>query len=316
MGIFSSIFGTSKPSDESKFEMLRDDGIRAMQMGELAYAEKCLKMAVGLRADDAAEGLLAEVYLRMQNYEAALPMLEGICSRQPENVEVRLLLARTQGELKLYADERSTCSALMEGHADEPRVLYLAAEADFGLEDLLQAVARLTQCLTLRADYHSARLLRARVLGAMGQWNEALADADELKAAGVAHEDCLLLRARCLAMLGRDEEAAAELEDVCALNPYSQEAILLLGSIYEQTARWDKALMLYDEAVDLQPDFAAAYRARGGVKRHLKDDAGAAEDLKRSLELAPEKAAELDGSYTNVENEMNARYRSLNPYGF
>ena len=43
---------------------------------------------------------------------------------------------------------------------------------------------------------------------------------------------------------------------------------------------------------------------------------GAADDLKRSLELAPEKAAELDGEYTNVENQMNARYRSMNPYGF
>ena len=36
----------------------------------------------------------------------------------------------------------------------------------------------------------------------------------------------------------------------------------------------------------------------------------------KALTLAPEKAAEIDGSYTNVENEMNARYRQMNPYGF
>lgn len=316
MGFFSSIFGTPTPSEAGKFDTLRDDGVRAMQMGELPYAEKCFKAALEIHADDKVSALLAEAYLRMRNYEAALPLLENLCSTNPDALELHLLLAQTQGELQLFAPQHDTCAAILALHPEEPRALYLAAEADFGLDNPIQAIARLTQSLTLRPDYHTARLLRARVLAAMEQWNEALADADELVRAEPENEDYLYLRAQALSALGRTAEAVADLEALRVLNPFNESAVLLLGALYEQTTRWDKALALYDEAIDLQPGFAAAYKARGGVKHHLKDEAGAAEDLKRSLELAPETSAQLDGQYTNVENEMNAKYRSMNPYGF
>lgn len=316
MGFFSSIFGTSTPSETGKFDTLRDDGVRAMQMGEMPYAEKCFKAALEIRHDDKINGLLAEVYLRMRNYEAARPLLEDICRANPEALELHLLLAQTQGELQLFADERATCTAILADRPDEPRALYLAAEADHGLDDHFGAIAHLTQCLTLRPDYQSARLLRARVLAAMNQWNEVLEDANELVNVDPENEEYLQFRAEALAALGRADEAVADLEAVRTLNPFNQKAVLLLGALYEQTTRWDKALSLYDEAIELLPDFAAAYKARGGVKHHLKDEVGAAEDLKRCLQIAPEKAAELDGQYTNVENEMNAKYRSMNPYGF
>ena len=145
---------------------------------------------------------------------------------------------------------------------------------------------------------------------------EVLADAEALVALDPEEETYHMLHAQTCAALGRTDEAVADCEAVRAQNPFAQEAVLLLGALYEQATQWDKALALYDEAIDLQPDFAAAYKARGGVKHHLKDEAGAAEDLKQALTLAPEKAAEIDGSYTNVENEMNARYRQMNPYGF
>ena len=71
MGLFSSLFGSGQPSDECKFETLRDDGVRAMQMGELPYAEKCLVAARALRSDSRVTALLAEVYLRQRRFEAA-----------------------------------------------------------------------------------------------------------------------------------------------------------------------------------------------------------------------------------------------------
>ena len=85
---------------------------------------------------------------------------------------------------------------------------------------------------------------------------------------------------------------------------------MLAGSLF------DKALALYDEAIDLDPTFAEAWRCRGGVRHHLHDEAGAADDLKHALELAPANEVVPDGEYSNVENAMNDRYRSLNPYGF
>lgn len=316
MGILSSIFGNSKPTPESQYETLRDDGVRAMQMGEAAYAEKCLKAALDIKRELRTVSFLAEVYLRIQNYEQALPLLQEISTSDEDTLEVDLLLAQTQGKLGQYANERETCQRITQQHADEPRALYLMAEADHGLHDNFMAIAHLTQCLTLRSDYEQALFLRANVLKGMSQWNEVLTDAESLVKADAENTDYLLLRAEAYAALGKTDEAIADLKQVQVLNPFCDDAILKLGSIYQQTAQWDKALALYNEAIEQRPDFAAAYKARGAVKNHLKDVAGAAEDLKRSLELDPDKGKSLDGEYTNIENEMNDRYKRMNPYGF
>lgn len=316
MGFFSSIFGTPQTSEEGKFDTLRDDGVRAMQMGELPYAEKCLKAALELRDDDKTKAFLAEVYLHMNQYDAALPLLEVLCAAHPDDKELNLLWAQTLGKLEKWEKQRDVCAALLKTDATEARALYLSAQAEKGLGDYLTAIVHLTQCTTLRPDFHSARLLRAQVLEAMGQWNEVLADTEALVETNPENEEYQFSHARALSHVGREDEAIQQFEAVLQLNPFNREAILCLGRLYESTSRRDKALKLYTEAIDLMPDFAEAYNARGGVKHQLKDDAGAAEDLKRSLELAPEKAAELDGEYTNVENEMNQRYRNLNPYGF
>lgn len=97
MGFFSSIFGGGQPSVENKFDTLCDDGVRAMQMGELPYAEKCLKAALDIRHELKAVSFLAEVYLRMRNYESALPLLQELTQADADNVEVALLLAQSQG---------------------------------------------------------------------------------------------------------------------------------------------------------------------------------------------------------------------------
>lgn len=316
MGFFSSIFGTPQRSEENKYETLRDDGVRAMQIGELPYAEKCLRAALELNRELKTVGFLAEVCLRMQHYEDALPLLEEMAQSDADTLEIDLLLAQTQGRLQQFEAENESCNAILNDNPEEPRALYLSAEALHGLKREPEAIARLVQCLAIRPDYLQALLLRARILTEMGQWNEVLADADALVAADSENEEFLTLRADAYTALGRLEEALADLETIRALNPFNESAVLKLGAIYEQTTRWDKALALYDEAIEMAPDFAEAYRARGGVKYHLKDEAGAMEDLKRSLELAPEKAKDLDGEYSNVENQMNDRYRSMNPYGF
>lgn len=316
LGLLSSIFGSGKLTENNKFEILRDDGVRAMQMGEFQYAEKCFTAALELQSDLKTTGFLAEVYLHMQNYNAALPLLEKLVNSEANTYELSLLLAQTQGELLLFADERNTCRDLLNKQTNEPRALYLAAEADHGLDDNLTAIVHLTQCLSAEPNFLRAMQLRANILSDMGQWKEACDDADALVEKQPENEEYLLLQANCQQALGNHDDAINTLEKVRALNPFSQEAVIKLGAIYETTTRWDKALALYDEAIELQPDFALAYKARGGVKHHLKDDAGAAADLKRMLELAPEKASELEGTYTNVENEMQKYYRNMNPYGF
>jgi len=315
MGFFSSIFGHSEPSEENKFETLRDDGVRAMQIGELSYAEKCLKAALEIRGDLKTEGFLAEVYLRKQDYENALPLLEKLKNEGGDTLEIALLLAQSQGCVKLFADERKTVAAVLDRMPDEPRALYLAAEADHGLGDDVQAVEHLTQCLALRPDYTTAQMLRARVLFGMRRFEDALLDVDALLEKDPANEECLLLRGKACVALGRTEGATADFEKICSLNPFSRESVLLLGAAYEQAGRFDKAIALYSESIENAPDFADAYKARGRVRYCLNDEKGAEDDMRRTLELTHDSEEGESGDYTTAENKMNDYYRKMNPFG-
>lgn len=318
MGIFSSIFGTSTPDDKQKFVTLRDDGVRALQMGEAAYAERCLCAALELQDDPEVTGLLAEVYLRERKHQEALPLLLRLAEHQTpkDNLNLFMLLAAAQGELGLFEEERATAARIISEYADETGALYYAAEADSGLGDDLQAIVNLTRALSLREDFAAARLLRCRVLIRMGQNAEALEDIELLIKDFPETEEYLALRGGILSKLDRTEEAVADFERVNSLNPFDRDAIVHLATLYERIGLRDKALDLYDEAVNMMPDFADAYKERGGIKHRLGDELGAAEDLKRALELTPVNQSLPDGEYSNVENEVNQRYRNMNPYGF
>lgn len=317
MGFLSNLFGGGQDTAENKYDILRDDGVRAMQMGELPYAEQCLNAALQLRRDPHTAGLLAELYLRMQAYDKALPLLEEISNENGEdNTRILLLLAQVQGELKLYDDQAATCAKLLAAEPADARALYLAAEADHGQGNDFMAIAHLTQSLAQQPDYAVALWLRATILKGMGQWQEAQADTAALVESNPENVDYRLLHAEVEAALGHTDQAEQNLLDARELNPFDEDAILKLGSLYEQTSRWEKALELYNEALDISPDLASVYKARGGVKNHLKDTAGAADDLARALSLSPEVAKAVDGEFTSIENQMNDRYKSLNPYGF
>lgn len=316
MGILSAIFGTSKPTPDQQYNTLHDDGIRAMQIGEMPYAVKCFMAALELKREPATTALLAEVHLRMGNHTEALPLLQELHRLDAANKRVHLLLIETLGRLGHYEEERTAASEFLAQEPTHPAALYLAAEADHGTGNHLAAIAHLTQSLTHEPNMLQAHRLRATILAEMQQWNEALADAEVLLHNQPDDEDHLTLHAQILTAIGRHEEAVADYEHLIALNPFARTATLALGRLYVTLTRYDKALALYDDAIECQPDFAEAYKQRGAIKHHLHDDAGAADDLKKALELAPANEVVPDGEYTNMENAMNDRYRAMNPYGF
>lgn len=326
MGFLNSLFKSksSSPEEEQQrteqrqFETLRDSGVRAMQAGQLQLALPYFEKALELRPDDRPTmAYMAEAQLRGQNHAAALPLLRQLVPGETDGIELHLLLAQSEGRTGDFASMQQTMQPLLEAHADDPRVPFLAAVAAHGLGDDLTAIALVTQALTGHDDYTRARLFRARVLGEMGQWREALEDTTILvNEAAAADEECVLLHGDAQAATGDAEAAERTYRTVLDQDPFCREAFLSLERLYEQTDRWDKALAVCDEAIEAIADFGEAYKVRGGVKLHLHDEAGAADDLKRALEAKPELANAVDGQFTNIEAQMNEQYRAMNPYKF
>lgn len=305
-----------KPSESNNYAILHDDGIRAMKMGEVRYAEKCFAQALALQDDLQMVKLLAEAKIRLQDFEGAQPLLERVAEAEPENADVYLILAQTYGILGQYEKMEDVANQLLGSYPENPHVLYLYGEACHYLGENSPAITYLSKALELQPRYSAPRLLRAQIFVSKSEYNKALEDANVLTELDAENEDFLLLKADALAGNGQAEAAEAAYESLLALNPFCQEGVLHCADFYRSTARYEKALQVCNEAIELEPDFALAYRLRSDIKKDMNDEAGAAEDLRKSLDLQPEEGASTDGEFTTVENKMAERYRNMNPYGF
>lgn len=324
MGFFKSFFGVedeaSKEKEPSKnketdFETLKYDGVRARKMGELTYAIRCFCEALVLKEDLETTSYLAETYLQVNEPENAFPLLQVLVGRQPENITLLLTLSQTARFLEKWDTVLEMTQKVLAVEEKNTIAHYLQGIAYHAMNNDIAAIALLTQTLMQDPDFEQAYLSRARVLYGMGEYVEAEKDIDYLIGKDPS-EEVLLLQGDIKKALADPEAAIAAYRQARDLNPFSHDAILKEGGVYVEIHQLDKALRLYDEAIDLQPDFSEAYKERGKVKNLLNDKNGAFDDLKRSIELAPDSGKDLDGDYTNIENRMEQMYKERNPYGF
>ena len=180
---------------------------------------------------------------------------------------------------------------------------YLLAKADDGMNNPLMSIAHLTQAIVLKDDYIEARLLRAEALLKMGQLHEADEDIQMVLQSDAENENALLLRGRAKQMEGNDTAAEEDYLHLIALNPFNEQAYLALGALYINAKAYDKAIALFNEAIEVNPQFANAYHERGRAKLLSGDKEGAAADMKNALELNPLEVERLNGAFSNQEQE-------------
>ena len=112
-------------------------------------------------------------------------------------------------------------------------------------------------------------------------------------------ENALLLRGKIKDATGAGEEAENDYRNVTELNPFNEQAFLYLGQLYITQKKLAEAIALFDEAIELNPNFAEAYHERGHAKLLNGDKEGSIEDMKKGLELNPKDVQSFNGQYGN-----------------
>ena len=93
-------------------------------------------------------------------------------------------------------------------------------------------------------------------------------------------------------------------------------AYIGLSTAYSINKQLDLSLETLNDVLEFMPDFAEGFKERGRIKLMLNDKEGAAEDLKKALEINPKTFKNIDGKFSNIETEMTEQYKSRNPFGF
>lgn len=307
MGLLSSLFGGSKTDgnqtgqDEKNFEILKYDGIRARNMGQLAYAIKCFESAVALNDESETLGLLANAYLQTGRLEDARHTLERLTVKDATNLSAWLALANVCYMQEDYATMNDVCQKALALDDKNATVYYQSARAAKGLKNDLQAVVLLTKALVQDDGFINAYLLRAEILWEMRQAKDAKEDIQKVLQLSPDSEEALLLNGKIDAALGNVEAALQGIDHVISLNPFHEEGYLLKAGIFLLQKDFDKAIDTYAEAMELMEDNARLYQERGRVYLLKGDKEKAAADLKRTIELNPESENLITGNFKNYE---------------
>ena len=306
---FKSLFSSSQAMDpeeekRKKFDILKYDGIRAQKMGKVAYAIKCFTEALNLQEDFETCSLLASAYMATHRTEEALGVLDRMLVLEPEHAQTRLARVNLLFLLDRDADVVSDCQYILDRDQSNHLAWFMMGKAKRTLNDPLGAIADFTKAIALKEDFTDAYLVRAQVLLAMGQAQEALPDVEKAVELAPEEETTYLLRGQIQAVLGHVDAALADYQNTLNLNPFNEDATLWTAQLLMAHNRLDEAIAFLDEAIEMKPDFAKAYSERGRAKNLKGDKEGALADLKKAIELNPEgaEAQKLEGQHTNFDD--------------
>lgn len=325
MGFLKTLLTGKEETEEEKkrneehrnFDVFKYDGLSALNMGKVDYAEKCFEKALEISDDVEIRQSLARICLSRNDFDGAEANLEALCNLEPDTPGFHISLAEVCIQAGKLDKADSECRKALELSPDLAMPHYILAEKADKQGNYLEAVVQLTQAISLKSDYDEAYLLRGQVLCRMMQFGEAEKDADVLiQHGGDDSEEVIRLKACICAHTGREVEASELLEKAISLNPFEPEIYVGLSNVYLKLNDKDKAIKVLEEGMEQIPESPLLYRARGAVRLDNGDKEGAMADVKKALELAPDEEKKLSGKFSNIEEKFVEAYNQLNPYQF
>jgi tetratricopeptide (TPR) repeat protein len=207
-----------------------------------------------------AWSILARIANSEKKYDDALQLLQYALSRDPENLDARLVQAETwlaKREAKKAVDSLEN---LDRTYPNVPILKYTLARCYLANNSPKQAMDELDETVRLNALYADAVILRSE----------------------------LQLRN------GNAQAAVGPLQAVFKLRPDLAAAPGLLAEAYRMLGRFDDAAALIREQIKKSPKIAASYFLLGAILKQQNKEVEARQAFEKAAELAPENLSSLE----------------------
>lgn len=292
MKYLKALFGKKEGNTENSteklkknFELFKFDGLRAQRMNRIGYAIKCFESALKLEEDFETMGYLSQLYVNTNEYAKANPLIKRMIELEPKLASNRINLAHLcflQCNYPAMIEAAQEAIALAPNNAN---AYYLLAQGWQGEKDSPKTIAALTDAIRQKPDFIDAIVMRGEEYLAIGDYENVQKDIDAVLKIDEEEEAALLLRGKLKLANGDEDGAEDDFSLVTELYPFNENAYINLGRLYIQQKRLEEAVVLLDEAVDLNPTLALAYHERGRAKLLNGNKKGADEDMKKELEI-------------------------------
>ncbi len=294
---------------------IRQLGLAHFRLGQLGEAQVLLERAEELVPDDPdAQLSLADIYLAQRNADAAARQLNSVLSKHPDNIDGLARLSSSQLVLRKFERAADASRRLVSVAPNDPRGHYLLGlslraqdhtrdavrefevaarlapqviepiaqlvEMDLGARRLDDALARVQRQISIVSD--SAKLvdLLGVVYAARGQRD--LAEGAFLRSAALAPHDAdpRVRVAQLYTSVGRYDAARSKAAEALEAEPNNAAALTVLGIVSQQTGDVSKARQYYERALETD---STSTIAANNLSLLLADDGG---DPGRALKLA------------------------------
>jgi tetratricopeptide (TPR) repeat protein len=254
-------------------------------------AERNFNKALEISSDIAiGYGRLGKMYLRKNNLDAALKLLEEAVGKDPAHLEYRLDLARA---LDRAGKREEALVTFRQVIAQEPTSFTAHAE----LGDLLNrkgdqaaAVDSWTQAAGLDQKAYAVRFKRASVLAELKRNQEALPafqEACELKPDTLA---CWQVLAKLSAEMEKQDSRVAACEQVVRIDENNLEAHKYLASVYLERGDIERALPSFQEVLIKEKDNLVVLSGLAKIYEQGEEFSQAIEFNEKVLALKPDDA--------------------------
>jgi Flp pilus assembly protein TadD len=182
--------------------------------------------------------------------------LAGCASPGDERVQAYSQDGRNLFQRGRYQDARDSFQAALTLQPNDPALLYNVGQCFDHTDDTANAERAYRKCLDVSPDHAPCHHALAALLVRQGRRQEAVAliegwmNAKPRLAAASAEDGWLLHQA------GDLPAAQARLQQALQLDPHEARALTELGLIYESMQRPDRALALYERALEADPQQA------------------------------------------------------------
>ena len=245
-----------------------------------------------------AQGELADILGRRENYTEAIPLYQSAINARPGDLTLRLNLARLQRRAGQSADAEATLNQVLEAEPDNVDALierglirgnngsFAAGLADLnraqtnakgpqvqavqlGLAQLqlysgnyIESINSYQAYLTSNPNDTRARVELAQALSYANKSSEALAEVDTVLKAVPDDVRAKLVQADIYARTGRSDEAVTLYNGLLTQDPKNVQARIGLGDALLYSRRYSEAVSNYDELLKDQPDNTAVQISR------------------------------------------------------
>ncbi len=260
--------------DSSYMEAYQNKAAVLIELEDLDRAEKHLEKArKRFPYNDMFDKAYFDVLVKQEKYREALPVMEAIVEREPENIDLALQLGILYRYLNEIDKAMSLYDDLIKEYPRERKIYNAVIEywSNFNRQDKIRQTYELM--LETFPDDLDIHLNIAETYEREEEWDKAQTKYDELIEKHPENAQIYLLKADTYVEQDSLSRAISTLKLIFDFDIQNYEAFKQLGDIYQRQDEYKKALQHYSDMYKYHPDdFHAVYHLGLAYKNNDRPD--------------------------------------------